>query len=668
MSISDKASTRRTWLLATLAVVLTLAYLLALTLDVSPLLRGPDDWRWTVWAPQSPDRLWMPLAVTAALVAFILLADRQISVHPSSRVVWIALSVVALAAPALQVSLLAAKHHDPFQELFDQTITPYDSGFFSVVLGVDDLNAFLRNYPDVMRQMPDQIGFRPRTHPPGAMAIMWLGGWALDRIPALAAPIVNRLRLYRCEDPALTEFADSQFTRAVAQMALPLLSGLTVLPLFALGKRLFGGRIGFIAAACYPLIPAVNAWPTFWDALYPLAMCIALLAVEVGLERRRPVLFLMGGLAVSLASWFSFGNLLMAAVAVFYGFARVWMSRWSPQPVETARPEQDRGPNWKTALLGSAWFALGMVFVWLVYWLGWGVTGWQVYDMALRAHQEMVRPYWTYLLYNLYDFFLFAGIPAAVCFLAWSAARARARLSHTGVAQGDSARDALVLTWLAVLVGLDIAGITRGEVGRLWLFLMPVVLLIGVGTLVAWRGPTWLFLGTLGVQTLVMSLVLLTAPTDLREPIRHTPSFDWPRVQHVTQARLDGRIDLLGYDLLRDAVKPGEPLELTLHWKSVAPSRLQYTVFAHLLDASGTLRAQQDAMPRDGALPTSCWQVGEVVSDTLAISLPADASPGAYTLQVGMYYLPTGQRLPVSTPGRTADGITLQTVQVEPAR
>jgi hypothetical protein len=215
---------------------------------------------------------------------------------------------------------------------------------------------------------------------------------------------------------------------------------------------------------------------------------------------------------------------------------------------------------------------------------------------------------------------------------------------------------------------LDIVGITRGEVGRLWLFLMPVVLLIGVGAFVARRGPIWLFLGTLGMQTLVMSLVLLTAPTDLREPVRHTPSFDLPQVQHTTQARLDGRIDLLGYDLPRDAVKPGQPLELTLYWKSVAPSPLQYTVFAHLLDASGTLRAQQDAMPRDGALPTSCWRIGEVVSDTLAISLPADASPGAYALQVGMYYLPTGQRLPMSTPDRMADGLFLQAVRVEPAR
>jgi hypothetical protein len=657
MSTPETPPTRRAWLPAVLAAVLTLTYLLALTLDVSPLLRGPVDWRWPLWTPQSPEQIWIPVAVIAALVAFIVWVDRWLSARPNSHLVWIALCGIVMAAPALQVSLLAAKYHDPLQELFDQTITPYDAGFFSVVAGVDDLNSFLHHYPDVVRQMPDQIGFRPRTHPPGAMAVMWLGGWLLDRVPALATPIVDQLRLYRCEDPALTEFTNSQFTRAVVQMALPLLSGLTVLPLFALGRRLWGTRVAFLAAAAYPLLPAVNAWPTFWDALYPLAMCLALLSVEVGLARRRPIVFLVGGLAISLASWFSFGNLLMAAIAVLYGVVRTLMSH-------------EKTPSaWPTAMAGIAWLALGTVAVWLVYWIGWRVNGWQVYQMALIAHREMYRPYWTYLLYNLYDFWLFAGLPVAVCFLAQSATGVRAWLSRAGVDRNSSAQRALILTWLAILVGLDLVGITRGEVGRLWMFLMPVALLIGVGMVAAWRTPAlfaWLFTGTLGAQTLVMSLVLLTAPTDLREPIRHTPSFALPPVQHATQARLDGRIDLSGYDLQRDAVGPGEPLEVTLYWKSVAPSHLQYTVFAHLLDAGGALRAQYDAMPRGGALPTSCWRVGEAISDTLAIPLPADAPPGVYTLQVGMYYVPTGQRLPVSTPGGTTDHITLQSVQVKP--
>ncbi len=67
-------------------------------------------------------------------------------------------------------------------------------------------------------------------------------------------------------------------------------------------------------------------------------------------------------------------------------------------------------------------------------------------------------------------------------------------------------------------------------------------------------------------------------------------------------------------------------------------------------------------MPLDGALPTSCWAVGQVVSDTLAVELPSDLRPGIYTLQVGMYYLPTGERLAAATPAGTADHVVLQTL------
>jgi hypothetical protein len=478
---------------------------------------------------------------------------------------------------------------------------------------------------------------------------MWLGGWALDRVPPLARSIVDRLRLYRCEDGVLTEYSDSQVARALPQMSLPIVSGLTVLLLFALGKRLWGSRIGFLAAACYPLLPAVNAWPAFWDAVYPVAMCLTLLTVEVGLERRRPLVFFVGGLAVSVASFLSFGNLMMGAIALFYGLVRVILGR-------------DRSHSaWMSLIVGSVWFALGTASIWLIYWAGWGVTGWAVYAQAIRVHTQMYRPYWTYLVYNLYDLVVFLGIPVTVYFVAHSIGSVRA-----WVAGSASQDDALSLSWIAVLVGLDVLGVTRGEVPRLWLFLVPVMVLIGVRALVSRYAPVWVFVSLLAVQTLVMSLSLQTAPTDLREPIQHTPSFAMPSAQHATQARLGGRFDLLGYDLSRGALKPGKSLDVTLYWKSVAPSQLQYTMFAHLLDSSGKLVAQQDAMPRGGALPTSCWVVDEVVSDTLTLSLPGDAPPGVHTLQVGMYYLPTGERLPVKTQGGAADSVILQTIRVDP--
>ena len=49
---------RRVWIIM---IVITLAYALGIALDISPVLRGPEDWRWPRAAVQYWDRVW-PLA------------------------------------------------------------------------------------------------------------------------------------------------------------------------------------------------------------------------------------------------------------------------------------------------------------------------------------------------------------------------------------------------------------------------------------------------------------------------------------------------------------------------------------------------------------------------------------------------------------------------------
>lgn len=44
-----------------------------------------------------------------------------------------------------------------------------------------------------------------------------------------------------------------------------------------------------------------------------------------------------------------------------------------------------------------------------------------------------------------------------------------------------------------------------------------------------------------------------------------------------------------------------------------------YTVFTHLVDQRGELQGQQDNMPVQDDLPTTCWQTGEFVTDTYEI-------------------------------------------------
>jgi hypothetical protein len=129
--------------------------------------------------------------------------------------------------------------------------------------------------------------------------------------------------------------------------------------------------------------------------------------------------------------------------------------------------------------------------------------------------------------------------------------------------------------------------------------------------------------------------------------------FTIPPITHRQEARLGQEIKFLGYDLVGSQegsafqVRPGDTLKLTMYWQALGTTDLSYTVFAHLLGPDGRLRAQQDNPPCRGACPTTSWVAGEVLTDEYTITVPADAAPGDYRLEIGLYDGATQQRLPV---------------------
>src|SRR5581483_2296692 len=122
-------------------------------------------------------------------------------------------------------------------------------------------------------------------------------------------------------------------------------------------------------------------------------------------------------------------------------------------------------------------------------------------------------------------------------------------------------------------------------------------------------------------------------------------------------------IDFLGYGLDRARLVPGESLAVTLYWSARGRPSRDYTVFVHLLDAAGKLRAQSDGPPSDGHYPTSVWDKGEVIADRHQITLGSGLPAGTYQIEVGMYAPDTGQRVPVmdDAGGEIGDHVTLST-------
>jgi hypothetical protein len=107
-------------------------------------------------------------------------------------------------------------------------------------------------------------------------------------------------------------------------------------------------------------------------------------------------------------------------------------------------------------------------------------------------------------------------------------------------------------------------------------------------------------------------------------------------------------IRLLGFSLTGEPATGGDVLQLTLFWQPGQTIGQRYKVFAHLLGPGDTLWGQRDSEPVGGLRPTTTWKADETIRDNYGLLILPGTPPGDYCIEVGMYSLETGQRLPIS--------------------
>ncbi len=103
-------------------------------------------------------------------------------------------------------------------------------------------------------------------------------------------------------------------------------------------------------------------------------------------------------------------------------------------------------------------------------------------------------------------------------------------------------------------------------------------------------------------------------------------------------ADFEGQVQLLSTESACDL---SGQLHLTVLWRVASPVEADVTVFAHLLDGSGSLAAQADGYPLLGMLPFWLWQPGETMRDCRGFG---PLTPGEYTIVLGLWEPVTGER------------------------
>jgi hypothetical protein len=116
--------------------------------------------------------------------------------------------------------------------------------------------------------------------------------------------------------------------------------------------------------------------------------------------------------------------------------------------------------------------------------------------------------------------------------------------------------------------------------------------------------------------------------------------------QNEWHADFGHQIELLGYDLPREQVRPGESFFVVLYWHAMVPLDVNYQSFVHLADSQDLQRAwSQGDHLNPGGLPTTEWPLDKYVWDEFEIAVPPETPPGEYVLNVGIYSMAGSYRL-----------------------
>lgn len=201
-----------------------------------------------------------------------------------------------------------------------------------------------------------------------------------------------------------------------------------------------------------------------------------------------------------------------------------------------------------------------------------------------------------------------------------------------------------LITWMEM---------TQAPHGRLLFPILPAVAPLIVLGLVQW------FPG--GIQPVIARLPALglavfaaLAPFTLLLPAYAYPvplaANDVPATANRADVNYGNRLKLLAYSISQRRVIPGESLQLTLYWQSLAPMDDNYSIGIHVLDTNQKVVGARDSYPGRGLLPTTLMYPGQVIRDEYWVPVAADSAPGIARIQIDLYSRETKTNLPAHDP------------------
>ncbi len=441
----------------------------------------PGEWEWQrVRVGPSAWRLAFGLASVLAYSAFVAAGYRSLAAGAGRRKVfaWLLGLVGASAAVQGAVQEAAPEGYGLSKWIF-ALHSPGSSGYYTVAkTQMGDPARFLDEYAG---WIAGQDALHVGTHPPGLFLVArWMldameahpsaARWVCDWAPPSAAAAI---RVFR--DSAGLPRADAASLAMTGALTL-LACSATVLPLYALARSSLPGPASWASAALWPLVPAALMFQPTADTAFPLlsttALALASRATRGGTLR--------GGMHCASA-----GMVMAAGMALTLAFLPVGLV--VALVLATASGRSISRCGW---LIGTT--GLGFLAGTLAWWAATSANPFAIWWVNQRNHArfyiEYPRSYLAWTLENPVELAVALGIPVST----WA-------LIGLG-----SPREVPRVAWATALVLalLTLSGKNLSEVARLWLPLMPPLLVVAGAGLAKVGGSA----GTLGATAALVGL------------------------------------------------------------------------------------------------------------------------------------------------------------------
>jgi hypothetical protein len=483
------------------AWAVTLLFLIVVIKRLLPLgVPGEGQWVWAYRDTVAPVFTFgLPLLVFMGVIAVWAYVWEQ-SEKKALRGAFVALIFFVVGACALRASIQKINTNPPeIPEAFYvgwTIVSRVSTTYFADALTVGSVPEFLRTFPERMRQSD----WHGKTHPPGTILFFYLVDRWLHQSPNVAGALMRWMGWQAWEEVSAgrelvqgrtgVRLDDTSLVAAAAAgYLLPMLGCWGLMPLFQLTRRLFDDRTAWALALLWLVVPSLDLFFPVVDQIYLTLAIVVLWLLGEGLARPCGRFTAAAGIALSFGLFMTFSFLALLAVCV------LWIG------LATLRQRD-------VMLRRLAVFAVGLLLPMVVLYLLFGLNMLTVLQIALTAHggvtERRIRSVW--MVVNLMDFFMLLGLPITLFFMV--SFFHHVKKFRAASANQRSVADALLLAYVITLLLLNVSGVVRGEVGRIWMFLTPVPLVWAAHAIADDEQRGGLRVGILSSAALLQTLVL----------------------------------------------------------------------------------------------------------------------------------------------------------------